>query len=156
MLYILYFKQLVPHPVVIWLNSRLMVCTEWNRTEHSRILEYKKDRHNSDQCTYTILDNLNKVQYPDKSSKSSGFIKPKASQSQRTCETISDACLHLSYSVVFTSPSLCITIYMQVCVSVCVNNIHASVCVCVCTYKYLNCKQFKTAQRFLYMLTPTL
>jgi hypothetical protein len=50
------------------------------------------------------------------SSKSPGFIKwwprclnlsvAKALQSQRTCEAVSDACLHLLHSGLFTSPSL--------------------------------------------------
>jgi hypothetical protein len=107
------------------LNS--LVCKlilEWN--------EIRKGGHHSDPCTSTVFDLLCKplaqsfsspapwtkcnILLTEMSSKSPGFIKwqprclnlsvAKASQSQRTCEAISDACLHLLYSGLFTSPSL--------------------------------------------------
>jgi hypothetical protein len=87
-----------------------------------------KDGHITDACTLNILDLLcspyKPAQHSDHSaglwteisSTSPGFKKyqprclnlnvAKATQSQRTCAAISDGCLHLPHSGLFTSPSL--------------------------------------------------
>jgi hypothetical protein len=93
-------------------------------------MEYKKGGHSSDPCILTTHDalckpyfhasrsTLNKVQYPaeryvlqvtwlhEMMTHCLTLNVAKASQPQRTCEVVSDACLHLSHSGFFTSLSL--------------------------------------------------
>jgi hypothetical protein len=107
------------------LHTKLLIKVwGWNRIQ--------KGRHHSDLCTSTINGFLcNPLAYSfnspapwtkcsilltEMSSKLPGFIKwrprclnlsvVKASQSQRTCEAVSDAYLHLLHSGLFTSPSI--------------------------------------------------